>query len=739
MVSRRIGLVEGEVRGPGIPRAAARIVPRTRLLDLLERVFDSGVVLISAPAGFGKTVLLSSWAAQLDGVRVAWISCDDRHNDRRVLVNDIAVALAVPDGRGRPIEYAVKEAGRTNDRVLIVLDDVHRLVADPAVSTLGALLDARPHNVFVAVSGREELALPWHRHRVAGEVVGVHARDLAFTNAEAGDLLRRVFSLDLPRQDVQGLRRSTEGWATGLCLAGHTLTDAARRAEPVPDIGQDRYLRQFMESELIAGLSPDQVQFLEVTSCLDRLDPELCNILTGHEDALQLLERFVEMNLFTEEISTVPPVYRYHTLFAGWLRTRVERSRDIDVTKVLDVASRWYESHGLIDSSIDTALRAEDFPRAERLIRDASGATLRAGRVVTLTRWLAMLPVEILEGKPDLALLLARAAGSSGDIATARSGLMVMGHVLPQEPAAPVQMARDQLDLLIRLLDGDLAGVPDGFEELSKVVRSHPQENEYATHALDADILAAHRAAALMFMGELGAAIATTEEILTPGGLAHPTMATILALGVQTLSQSWRGDCAEAQASTEAFRDKVARFQGSTGDPLPFLMASVWCGELDRAEEDLEAIASIAMALHWPIYRALNALARARHAVRVGERDRCHAALAEAGDIIRPMRGGQFLASLAEQLREDANAALGGEGASVNSQERSVLRELATGASRREVGERLYLSINTVKTHLRTAYRKLGVDNREDAIKRARILGLLGDSDQWQKDVEPPG
>ncbi len=544
-------------------------------------------------------------------------------------------------------------------------------------------------------------------------------------------LLTRTFGLSLSREEVEKLWRATEGWVAGLCLTGHALRHESYDRRQALGLGSLPDLRRFLDTEVLPGLPADHLRFLEQTYWLERLDPDLCNLITGRIDSKALLEHLVEINMFTEEVSASPPVYRYHALLSDWLEARVNRSGEADISSVLGVASRWYEKHGLTDLAIGAALREDDPSRAEQLIRMACGPALRRGLAGTVAKWVSSLPVETLDSSPDLALVLARAAGSSGDIVMATAGLTTIGRIIDGDSAAAspsLRLAHLQLDFLVRLFKGDLRGALEMSTQARAFLANNPDQSAYAMHALSPDILLAHSAAANLLVGEFDQSIADVDAVLSPSQMAHPSMATVLAVGIRALVGAWKNEIAATRPFLEASRRVVDDFQGSTADPLPLYLAGVWCADIEQAEEDLAAVAAITTQLHWPLYAALHRLAAARYEMRVGRLNRARSALTEAGELIGAMPSPEFLARLAANLDDElVRTTSERAGAELNDREVAVLREIADGASRREVSERLHLSMNTVKTYLRTAYRKLGAIDRDDAVKRARRMGLLND------------
>jgi LuxR family maltose regulon positive regulatory protein len=711
-------------------RLSSQSIERRRLVRLFDRVAETGILLVSAGAGYGKTSALSSWASGLDDVVVTWVDCGDEHNDPSRLAEELASQLSrtIPVSTIATIGDIADAVGASDVVVVIVLDDAHRLTNPSVWSAVEDLVARRPENLRIVVSGRDEGGLPWHRLRPQGEVAEIGNDDLCFTEDEATALLTRTYGVKGAGEVVGELLAATQGWAVGLCLAGHALRQGATEVIAPTGLGRHRYLRGYFDEELLVGLKDDEVHFLEVTCMLDRLDPGLCDLLTGRSDSHALLEHFVEHNLFTEQISARPPVFRYHQLFAEYLRTRASWSDAATVAQRLGIASRWYEEHGIPDLAIDAAVRAGDVERVESLIRAASGPTLRAGFPHTVARWLSALPEESFDANPDLALLLARSAGATGHLLAARSGLSAADSYIENttEPVSPsLRLARQNLSLVIALWTGDLDAAAAELEFVEALVAEQRDDLVDDMFGFAPSAVRAYRALIHLLSGDLDDAIRHVERVLTPGHLVHPGKDAALLVGVRALAMAWRGTSNAARAAVEQCRVAADAYRGRTGGRLTLLAAGAWCAELSVAEADLRQAKAIVSQAPLPIYRAVYTLATARVAIRAGRWKGAEASLAEAHEAIAAMPSPRFLAVVEGDLRSDLQASARGVAESLNERELAVLELIAAGASRREAAAELFLSVNTVKTYLRSAYRKLSASNRDEAVRRARALGML--------------
>ena len=343
-----------------IPPARPDAVARSRLVARLAEGIRQGrrLTLLSAPPGFGKTTLVREWAGAAQEP-VAWLAVDEGDNDPVRFIRCLAAALAQADDRlGRAAERDPSSAspqellvGLINSlaaggsRLLLVLDDYH-LIADFSVHDLVALLlEKGPPGLHVAIATREDPPLPLARLRARNLMTEIRERDLRFTPQEAALFLNGTMSLGLSPEAVAALTARTEGWITGLQLAGLALRQAGSADEFVAAFaGDDRYIVDYLMAEVL-DREPEAVHlFLRQTSILDRLCAPLCAALTGRDDAQAILDRLEGANLFVVRLDNRRQWYRYHVLFAEVLRLSLPIQDQVDLHKK---AAAWYQAQGL--------------------------------------------------------------------------------------------------------------------------------------------------------------------------------------------------------------------------------------------------------------------------------------------------------------------------------------------------------------------------------------------------------
>ena len=407
-----------------IPPVRPELVSRPRLIERLDAGLDLGhrLTLISAPAGFGKTTLLSEWAA---GIRAAWLSLDEGDNDpARFLAYLVAafqtagedVSGAVPDVR-QAVQPAspegvlaelINRVGAVPASFVLVLDDYHLITAQPIHDAIAFLLDHVPGNMHVAIATRADPPLPVARLRGRGQLTELRLPDLRFTPEEAAEFLNRVMGLELTADDVAALESRTEGWIAGLQMAAVALRAALSTegdaASFVRDFtGSNRFILDYLIEEVLQH-QPRHVQtFLLQTSILDRLCGPLCDAVVG-EGGQVLLEYLDSSNLFIIPLDNERRWYRYHRLFSDLLRSRLQHA-DADLVPVLHRrASGWYEERGLTTGAIDHALAAGDVERAADLVEQNAEGTLMRGEAATFLHWVDALPDELVRARPTLCI-----------------------------------------------------------------------------------------------------------------------------------------------------------------------------------------------------------------------------------------------------------------------------------------------------------------------------------------------
>ena len=399
-------------------------------------------MLVCAPAGYGKTVLLAEWAQRCP-VPAAWLSLDNGDNDPARFWRHAVAALdrvrAGIGGRVGPllgppappsfeplVTALINElaAGPGGGEVLLVLDDYHVIGSQPVHASVGFMLEHRPPGLHLVLASRSDPPLPLPRLRARGQLAELRAADLRFAAGEAAGLLRQMGAGPgpaLPEAAVAALVARTEGWAAGLQLAALSLRgqeDVATFVEAFT--GSHRYVLDYLAEEVLERQDEQVRAFLLETSVLGRLSGELCDAVTGRAGSQALLEQVERAGLFLVPLDEVRGWWRYHHLFADLLRARLQAEQPGQVARLHRNAAGWFEGHGLADEAIRHAVAAGEVTWAARLIeRHFDAAHSLRGEAATIQRWLAPLPADLVRSRPRLLLAQAVQAATSGRLAAA--------------------------------------------------------------------------------------------------------------------------------------------------------------------------------------------------------------------------------------------------------------------------------------------------------------------------------
>ena len=370
-----------------IPPPRPNTVLRPRLVERLNEGMHGRLTLVSAPAGFGKTTLISEWLAGCERP-VAWLSLDAGDGDPARFLAYLASALQTIDenyGKGLlavlntpqpqppPIESLLtgllNEISTIPNNFVIVLDDYHVIDSSPVDQALNFLVEHQPPQMHLVIATREDPPLPLARLRAHGQLTELRAADLRFTPAEAADFLNRMMGLTLRDADIAALEARTEGWIAGLQLAALSMQGRADAAGFIQAFtGSHHFVLDYLASEVL-DRQPEHVRsFLLQTAILDRLSGSLCDAVTNQNGGRGMLETLERENLFVVPLDDQRQWYRYHHLFADVLRAHLTEAQPEQVTGLHQRASAWYEQNGFAHDAIRHSLAAADFVRAAALI-----------------------------------------------------------------------------------------------------------------------------------------------------------------------------------------------------------------------------------------------------------------------------------------------------------------------------------------------------------------------------------
>jgi LuxR family maltose regulon positive regulatory protein len=501
------------------------LVPRPRLLQRLDEgpAQTRRLTLISAPAGFGKTTLLSAWTSEETSSiqnanskahpeqhrkvenRFSWLSLDEGDNDpARFWTYVVAALQTTQEGLGQAtldllrapqppplpalLTPLLNELAALPDRLTLILDDYHLISAPQIHEGVGFLLDGLPPNAHLVIATRADPPLPIFRLRARGQLTELRTDDLRFTPDEAATFLNSMMGLDLRPADVAALEARTEGWIVGLQLAALSLQGRADAREFISAFtGSHHYVLEYLTEEVVRCQSEPLRRFLMQTSILERLCGPLCDALRfdegqtpgGEQDGEAVLADLQQRNLFIVPLDDERRWYRYHHLFADLLGNLLRKEFPPEqIHELHRRASRWYEQHSSPDDAVRHALAARDYERAASLIEQAARTTMLHGRLNTLLCWLDALPEELLDARPRLRLHQGWAHSLSGRPAVAQQVLLEAKTTLQTlSPSAENDLLRGELAAMlagIAVLREDTSRV---FEEAEEALAYLPEED----------------------------------------------------------------------------------------------------------------------------------------------------------------------------------------------------------------------------------------------------------------------
>lgn len=394
------------------PNAPPKRVPRPHLVRLLNEGLESGwqIMLVSAPAGFGKTVCVSEWLDTLENWPVAWLSLDPADDDPGRFFSYLIAALQRVDSRlGHEIEGLLR-AGQLppgeiisttliNDILdldkpfLLVLDDFQVIQDIFILRVWEELVSNLPQPLHLVLLSREDPSLPMARLRANNQLGEIRVGDLRFSSLEAGRFLKEVMDLSLSEAQIALLEARTEGWIVGLQLAGLSLRGRTDPTSFIAELGgSHRYILSYLSEEVLNQQSEEIRFFLLQTSILDKLNGELCDAVTGHTDSADLLERLLAANLFLIPLDDKQHWYRYHQLFGDLLRDLREDLLADQAAELHQRASRWYAQSGMVSEAIQHALDGGDYASAVQLFERHAMDMLVQWHVKTVDGWMKAIP-----------------------------------------------------------------------------------------------------------------------------------------------------------------------------------------------------------------------------------------------------------------------------------------------------------------------------------------------------------
>ncbi len=608
-----------------------------------------------------------------------------------------------------------------------MLDDYHVIRDHGCHGQVAAFLAHLPATAQLVLVTRADPPLRLARLRAAGKITEVRAPELRFTTAQAAALVRTVAGVDLPGSDVAELVERTEGWPGGVYLAALSL-----RGHPSPAgfvrqfTGSNRFIVDFLAEEVLAR-QPGQIrQFMTRTAILGRFCAPLCDAVTGSANAAEIIDIIERDNLFLVPLDDHRRWYRFHHLFAQVLLGQLARTEPAIVPALHRRASAWHRQSGSAEEAIDHALAARDVGAAASLIADHWPAYMDIGRVSTVRGWLRGLGDDQIGADPLAAHCAAWCAALTGDLQPVRRWLPVLESAEESGPLPDgIRSPRSSAALLRGCFGFDGIEVMRDSARTAADLESNPWSPWYA-------LARTALGSALYLSGEPDAAAAPLTEALASA--ASLPSARVAALSLLAVVRAEQGQGRRAQELVHSARqlvgdsDLAETQQGSSVCTAAGAVCAAQ-GRTAQARTEFEHALRIrrqwAELTPWPVIDSLIRLALVRN--DLGERPAAAALAGEARQLLGTCPDGaqaqwDRLHRLERQLRRPLR---GGAAAPLTEREMTVLRLLRRTLSLREIAGELCLSPNTVKSHTRAAYQKLGVSTRQEAIARAHEIGVL--------------
>jgi LuxR family maltose regulon positive regulatory protein len=712
------------------------------LVERLARDDLRPVVSVVAPAGYGKTTLLSQWAER-DGPAFAWVSVDEPDNDPKVFLTYVARALDQVEPLGEQVFNALASlissvpgsvvprlgaafAAMTSP-VVLVLDDVHLLHNSECRAALSVLAEHVPAGSRLVLAGRTAPPLRIGRLRAEDRIVEVGPADLALTRGEAAALLRAA-EVTLSDDDMAVLHERTEGWPAALYLAALYVREGGTPGHAAAAFGgEDRFVSEYLESELLARVSEQQRAFLTRTAVLERMSGPLCEAVLERPGAATMLADLAQSNMLLVPLDRRGQWYRYHHLFRDMLLAGLERQEPGLLPVLRHRAAAWCQRNELPEEALEYSIAAGDVDTAARLVEQLWVPAYRQARVTTMQRWIKWLDDRGgIEGRPVVAAQAALLANAMGRAAEAERWADAVDRWQDQHPARPDDPYTEGWAASLRA-----KMCRHGVEQMRADADDATRKFAAANFVAPATVLL--QGIARVLCGDLDGGDAFLQETIGIWEIAPDTLANALSQRSLVAIARNQWSQAEAMATEAAAVLRRAGIEDCYATPLMCAVRAriaMHCGDVPAARRELLNAQRLRPLLNYAqpylaiqartemarVYLALADLAGARTVMR------------EADDLLRRRPGLGTLVGEAQELRTQLAKQRGPDapGASaLTAAELRVLPLLSTHLSFAEMGRELFLSPNTVKTQAVSVYRKLGATSRTQAVAQARELGLV--------------
>jgi LuxR family transcriptional regulator, maltose regulon positive regulatory protein len=718
-------------------------VHRLTLIDRLRKSGSFPVLSVVAPAGYGKTTLLSQWAER-NGQAFAWVSLDERDNDPKVLLTYVAQALDAVEPIDERVFDALASPGSSvpgsvvprlgsalasmTSPVALVLDDVH-VLSDPGCrAAMPVLAEHVPDGSQLVLAGRDAPPLPIARLRAEGKVMEIGPGDLALTLAEASSLLHEA-GITLTQDDMAELHRRTEGWPAGLYLAALSLRDGGPVRNPVASFtGEHQLVSDYIQSEFVARLSSRQRVFLTRTAVLERMCGPLCEAVLDQPGTAALAD-LARSNLLLVPLDRQGEWYRYHQLFRDMLLAELGRLEPELIPVLRRRAAGWCARNDLPEEALEYSIAADDVDAAACLAGALTVPAYRQGRVTTLQRWFRWLDEQDgIEGHPMAAVLASMLSALTAQPVDAERWADAVDRWQYADPARPADPTTEAWAAVLRALLCR-AGVEQMRDDADEAARKCAELN------IVTPVAAVLQGVARALSGDPDGGDAAFEHVTSMSDEDGSAEDFAVALCERSLLAIERGDWSRAELLADQARAVLHRARREESFVTPLVCAAqartaLHRGDIPGARQELVSAQRMRHELTYalPHFAVQARIGLARACIALTDLAGARTLTREIDELLGRRPGLGTLVGEAGALRAQLSKLRGPEvpGASaLTAAELRLLPILATHLSFPQIAEQLSLSRHTVKSEATSIYRKLGASSRDQAVMRARDLGLL--------------
>jgi len=746
-----------------IPSTPYGVIHRSPLIERLTAGLMTGnlLTLVSAPAGYGKTTLLAEWIAAYQG-QIAWLSLDGRDNNPLRFWTYFVTALkSVSKPLGQVALQMLESAQETdfqifltelvndiatlNHPVILVLDDYHVISHQSIHEGLTFLLEHLPPSLHLVIATRTDPPLPLSRLRVRRQLTEVRIADLRFTTDEASAFLNDLMNLNLNAIDIQALETRTEGWIAGLQLAALSMQGRADAHAFVRDFtGNQHFVLEYLVEEVLQRQPESLQHFLLETSILQRMSASLCNAVTESTNSADTLMDLRRRNLFVIPLDGEHYWFRYHHLFAEFLKSHLKRTRANDLPLLHRRAAEWFQANDHPEDALHHAFAIPDYTYVSQLVIDNWRRVYHTGRLDTAVQWLETLPGDLLRQSPPLGVAYCwtlfirgnydRIDSYLDDIEQAFDRMVSAGKLPIEHPEYNIIL--HQVILLRAVVMRHQGYVAAALKEIEQLLPNIVELRETLGQLyVDMGLTACY--------SQLGYTYAAANDFDKAGdylsrvsphargcenyfSLAHVTMEwakiSLMQGRIDQAEKICRSELSLAEQLNYADYPAFCLIQLALADVLR--VKKSW----DEAESLLSQGLEVARKSGHEYYLAQGYLIAARLHHAQGEPTRAQEDIHKAEQIALSIHN-RFLNYDIDQTRKETlkSKSLTAQPLiePLSERELEVLRLICAGKSNLEIADELYLALNTIKRHTNHIYGKLGVSRRSQAIIEARRLGLV--------------